>query len=82
MKRNTWESIRLMLWAWELGSGTTLPEGLREVLEKAEELLADAAETDAPAGGGEAPAKKRRTGSRRQKRRRSRTLWRQGSWTI
>ncbi len=37
MKRNTWESIRLMLWAWEMGSGTTLPEGLREVLEKAEE---------------------------------------------
>ena len=58
MKRNTWESVRLMLWAWELGSGTALPEGLREVLEKAEELLADAAETDAPAGGGEKPAKK------------------------
>ena len=58
MKRNTWESIRLMLWAWEMGSGTTLPEGLREVLEKAEELLADAAEADAPTGGGEAPAKK------------------------
>lgn len=58
MKRNTWESIRLMLWAWEMGRGTTLPEGLREVLEKAEELLADAAEADAPTGGGEAPAKK------------------------
>lgn len=58
MKRNTWESIRLMLWAWEMGSGMALPEGLREVLEKAEELLADAAEADAPTGGGEAPAKK------------------------
>lgn len=57
MKRNTWESVRLMLWAWELGSGTALPEGLREVLTKAEELLADAAETDAPAGGGEKPAR-------------------------
>lgn len=58
MKRNTWESVRLMLWAWGLGNGTALPEGLREVLEKAEELLADAAETDAPTGGGETPAKK------------------------
>lgn len=48
MKRNAWESVRLMLWAWELGSGTALPEGLREVLEKAEELLADAAEADTP----------------------------------
>lgn len=57
MKQNPWESIRLMLWAWELGSGTALPEGLREVLTKAEELLTDAAETDAPAGGGEQPAR-------------------------
>lgn len=58
MKQNPWESIRLMLWAWELGQGGALPQGLREVLEKAEELLADAAEADAPTGGGEAPAKK------------------------
>ena len=58
MKRNTWESIRLMLWAWEMGSGTTLPEGLRELMEKAAELLEGAAEADVPTGGGEAPAKK------------------------
>lgn len=55
MKQNPWESIRLMLWAWELGQGGSLPQGLREVLEKAEELLEGAAEADAPTGGGEAP---------------------------
>lgn len=58
MKQNPWESIRLMLWAWELGQGGSLPQGLREVLEKAEELLEGAAEADAPTGGGETPAKK------------------------
>lgn len=58
MKQNPWESIRLMLWAWELGQGGSLPQGLREVLEKAEELLEGAAEADVPTGGGEAPAKK------------------------
>jgi len=57
MKQEVWESIRLMLWAWELGSGTALPPGLRDVLDKAEELLAGAAETGALMGSGEEPAK-------------------------
>ena len=44
MKEQLWESIKLMLWAWTMGRGEKLPEGFREVLDKVEELLEEAAE--------------------------------------
>lgn len=56
MKEQLWESIKLMLWAWTMGRGETLPEGFREVLDKVEELLEEAAEGEkTQAGAADAP---------------------------
>lgn len=91
MKEQLWESIKLMLWAWTMGRGETLPEGFREVLDKVEELLEEAAEGEkTQAGAADAPlwpetegkSRKNRPGGSRRREGRSRALWRRRSWTI
>ena len=68
MKEQLWESIKLMLWAWTMGRGEKLPEGFREVLDKVEELLEEAAEGEkTQAGAADAPLRPETEGEKPEK---------------